>query len=648
MEQRFTRFRKAVRASRAYGLTASYLAQLGEVCAMLNWYRVVMQRCLLNPLIMGYRRLRDGNPLLYLFSRTWHYSKGNRATIVKFWFMFMAAESIDLFIQPLIFTTIMSTVEHQGVTDENLMSLYGFLALSLACTPAFWSLHGPARVMECNNAFQARASYRKALLQGIMTLSMGWHVENHSGDTIDKVEKGTSALYDFSEGSFEIIYAMFRFLGCYAWLAYLSRPSAYIVLVMVCVVAWITMRFDRVLIEQYQRLSRAENTVSEGVFDAISNITTVIILRVEMLVFKALVHKIDNPYELYQNNSRLNEWKWFVTSFCCRSTTVIVLGVYFWQHKGAAPGTLIGGLYLVLRNLEKVTDLFSSFTGLYGQVVQRRAKVMNAELLSKQFRQESFTNHVLPPHWQYLELRDLCFSYDGLGGELHLANIWLRLQRGKRYAFVGESGSGKTTLLKVVRDLCIPQTGSLLVDGVMVSEGFAGISRAIALIPQIPEIFATTIWENITLGAEYTMEFVLRFTDMACFTPVVEKLKHKFNAKTQEKGVNLSGGQQQRLALARGLLACFGKDIILLDEPTSSLDRLTELSVYQNIFREFRDKTIISTIHHLDLLPLFDEICVFDKGCLIASGTLSELLATCPLFQKMWLQRPSEEAASAN
>ena len=76
----------------------------------------------------------------------------------------------------------------------------------------------------------------------------------------------------------------------------------------------------------------------------------------------------------------------------------------------------------------------------------------------------------------------------------------------------------------------------------------------------------------------------------------------------KEKGVNLSVGQQQRLALARGLLACHDKDVVLLDEPTSSLDTATEMKVYRNIFREFREKTIISSIHRLHLLPLFHKM----------------------------------------
>ena len=100
--------------------------------------------------------------------------------------------------------------------------------------------------------------------------------------------------------------------------------------------------------------------------------------------------------------------------------------------------------------------------------------------------------------------------------------------------------------------------------------------------------------------------------------------------------MNLSGGEKQRLALARGLLACENKSIVLLDEPTSSVDSKTELMIYKNIFKAFKKKTIISSIHRLHLLPLFDRIYLFRGGKIIASGTLKELIKTSKEFKKRW------------
>jgi ATP-binding cassette, subfamily B, bacterial len=473
----------------------------------------------------------------------------------------------------------------------------------------------------------------------VMTLPMEWHVDHHSGDTIDKIEKGTSALYSFAEDSFEAIYAVGQLVVCCIMLTIFGGfVSAGIVLVMIGISAIVTMRFDRVMVPQYKELNRAENNISESVFDAVSNITTVIILRVEKLVFSAIMRKVEAPFDLFVRNQRLNEWKWFLTNVCCGVMAALVLGVYFLRHIGTAQGVLVGSVYLLISYLNRVSEVFFRFTGMYSDIVKKQSRVMNSEELTQDFRTESFANHVLPRAWERLRVEGLNFAYNTRSGDLHLEDISISFGKGERVALVGESGSGKTTLLKIMRDLYHPRSLKLTVDERDIPDGFSGISRAIALVPQNPEIFATTILENITLGAEYDGDTIRKFTDMACFTDVVESLPKQFASSIKEKGVNLSGGQQQRLALARGLLACDEKDIVLLDEPTSSLDTATEMRVYRNIFREFREKTIISSIHRLHLLPLFEKIYLFHGGRIIAEGALEDLLEQSPEFRELWDQ----------
>lgn len=580
---------------------------------------------------------KQENPLLYLFKKMWRYSEGNRKKVVIFWGMAVTSSSLGLFLGPLIFAKIIDVIAKEGVSTSSIATLLPLLCAIVLLEFVFWVIHGPSRVMERINAFHVRANYRKYLLQGVMGLPMEWHVDHHSGDTIDKVEKGTNALFSFSEESFEVIYAVVRLVGSYGMLVYFSHSSAYIVLFMVILTMWITMKFDTILVKEYEELNRAENTISESIFDAISNISTVIILRVERLVFRAIEHKIQKPFELFKHNNLLNEMKWFLTSMCCAVMVALVLGTFFWANKDVKIEALVASVYLLVNYLSKVSELFYTFTTMYGGVLKRRAAVRNAEELARDFRNGNVTSHVLPKTWEHLDVSELTFSYHGEGDtDLHLDDVSLRIKRGEKVAFIGETGSGKTTFLKVARGLYGTKSLKLRVDGVDVVEGFEGIEQDIALVPQSPELFATTIRDNITLGAEYDDAFVERYTDMACFTDVAEKLPNGLETSIREKGVNLSGGQQQRLALARGLLASHDKGILLLDEPTSSLDAVTETKVYQNIFTGCAAKTVISTIHRLHLLPLFDRIYLFEGGKVIASGTLAELLRSCNAFQVLW------------
>jgi ABC-type multidrug transport system fused ATPase/permease subunit len=100
--------------------------------------------------------------------------------------------------------------------------------------------------------------------------------------------------------------------------------------------------------------------------------------------------------------------------------------------------------------------------------------------------------------------------------------------------------------------------------------------------------------------------------------------------------VNLSGGQKQRLALARGILASRNSDIILMDEPTSSIDPKTEKSIYCNLFKTFESKAVISSLHRLHLLTHFDYVYILKDGSVIDEGTLDDLKRYSLVFKEMW------------
>ncbi|MBD0259604.1 MAG: ATP-binding cassette domain-containing protein, partial [Cytophagales bacterium] len=202
-----------------------------------------------------------------------------------------------------------------------------------------------------------------------------------------------------------------------------------------------------------------------------------------------------------------------------------------------------------------------------------------------------------------------------------LHNVQLHLARGQRIALIGESGSGKSTLLALLRGLHTPLPGAVLtVDGSPACN-WGGLSDAVTLFPQEPEIFENTVAYNITLGLPFPEEEVLEVCDLVCFTEVIKQLPEGLQTVIQEKGVNLSVGQKQRLALARGLLASRSSSIVLLDEPTSSIDPQTELHVYQRLMKALAGKVVVSSLHHLELLYLFDYIYVLQEGEIVEEGT---------------------------
>lgn len=580
--------------------------------------------------------LKD-NPIIFLSRKLWHFSAGNRKKVVLYILLFLGANTVAT-AEPLLVAKVLDVISAEGVTRENIRFIILLSASFIGVQFAFWMFHGPARVLEITNAYKARIAYKMFLLEGTLDLPANWHTDHHSGDTIDKVEKGTQALYRFGSESFMLIESFARLITSFIILAYFDINSTVIVSIMVVLTVFAILKFDKRLIAQYDQINKAENASSAKVFDVISNVTTVIILRIEKLVTKAISKKLHQPYELFVRNNKINELKWFIVSVAGALVVFFVLCSYFVGTVAAGTVVTIGSVYLLYSYVMRVTDVFFRFAYQYGDVVQQKTNVLNAESIAQDFEGRKRVPTIRPGMtWKRLIIDHLAFSYHtDTGADLHLEDVSLTIKHGERIALIGESGSGKTTFLKILRGLYTPKQGNISLDRKTLKYGIEMMSEHIALIPQDPEIFSTTIKENITMGIDHSLATIKKFTDMARFTEVAERLPNKWDSSIVEKGVNLSGGEKQRLALARGLMACTDKSIILLDEPTSSIDMKNEAMIYQNIFKTFKDKTVISSIHRLHLLHLFDVIYFFKDGKIIASGSFQELLTSSPPFQTLW------------
>lgn len=574
------------------------------------------------------------NPLLYLFGKTWEYSGSNRKSMVLYVSLFVIA-SLIWALEPLFIGFFLNEIQTSGVTQENITYLLALLAFFLIHEGAFWAFHAPARVMENKNAFIVRTNYKRHLLQGTMAFPIEWHVDHHSGDTIDKIEKGTSALFNFSENIFQYLQGIILTISALGALFYFDFVGGVIVTVLSIPILFVLAAFDRKLVPGYKIVNNYENALTARIFDTLSNITTVIILRIEALVFKTIEVAMQKPFDQFYINAKLNEWKWFSAAFLGRMAVVAVLATYFVRQVSLGEVVLAGTVYILYGYVNQIRETFFRFAYLYNDVVRYRASVANAEEISRDFKtNEGLGKNKLPKKWDELSIQNLSFLYGTT--EKGIDGVSVKIKKGERIALIGESGGGKSTFLKLLRDLYHPKNLELSVDGRSVKGGFAGISNSISLVPQDPEIFATTIRENITLGVDANDQHIEVFTDMARFTEVVKRLPRGLESSIVERGVNLSGGEKQRLALSRGLLASEDKDIILLDEPTSSVDFHNELEIYKNIFELFGGKTVISSIHRLHLLSLFDTVYLFKNGKIVASGSFEALKETSADFQELW------------
>jgi ABC-type multidrug transport system fused ATPase/permease subunit len=182
-------------------------------------------------------------------------------------------------------------------------------------------------------------------------------------------------------------------------------------------------------------------------------------------------------------------------------------------------------------------------------------------------------------------------------------------------------------------------------DGVELPGALKCLHGCTTLMPQDPEIFADTIRFNITFGVEADEKDVQEAVRLARFDNVLARLPAGLETNIAEKGINLSGGEKQRLALARGIFFAQDSDIVLLDEPTSSVDQQNEHIIYENLLKTFKQKCIISAVHKLHLLDMFDYIYVFDDGRIVEHGNLQTLLNKNGRLAELWNRVDSERTA---
>ncbi len=233
-----------------------------------------------------------------------------------------------------------------------------------------------------------------------------------------------------------------------------------------------------------------------------------------------------------------------------------------------------------------------------------------------------------------IELSNLSYTYPD-DARPALDNISLTIQAGQHVALVGTSGSGKTTLANILLRFMEPSGGQILIDGAPLNGVPADDWRsALSWVPQNPHLFHDTIAANIRLGkptaSDQEMASAARAAHLEEF---IESLSERYDTLIGEAGARLSSGQAQRLALARAFL----KDapVLILDEPTSSLDPETEALLEKSTRRLMQGRTVITIAHRLNTVFHADQIVVLKEGRILETGSHRELLAKQGVYASM-------------
>lgn len=555
----------------------------------------------------------------YLFGKMWRYAEKDRYKIV----IFMILHTISSLLYasaPLIFAQILNAIQKNN-NPSVLKSVSLWILIWISVHLLHMMLHRLARYLEFKTIYRAKKRFMLEYYAKIMKLPLTWHADNHSGDIINRINLASSALYDFSSYQFHIFEQVIFFIGASSVLLYLDPMVFGIASLISFLTVFVINYFDKKLIPAYQKINKINHRISAGFYDFIGNIRTIVTLRLGDRTYKEMDERIEDGYKprLYIEVV-LSAWKWTIVPLLSLLLRVGVVFFYIYRQFKINQTVLIGNTAAVFQYLGMMSETFKELAKKYQDILRQKTEF---EEIYKIPNPPEIHEANSTTHWHTLAFKNISFEYSP--EKQIIKNISFEIKKGDKIALVGESGAGKSTLMALLRGLYTHSKGNMYINQIKHKKGLAALSKMTTLMPQEPEIFENTIEYNITLGMNVSRKKIQQALKLSCFDKVIKKLPNGLKADIREKGVNLSGGEKQRLALARNILAAVESDIILMDEPTSSVDVSNEKAIYEGILKEFKNKTIVSSIHKLYLLPLFDYVIIMKDGKIIEQGPYNTL-----------------------
>jgi ATP-binding cassette subfamily C protein LapB len=300
----------------------------------------------------------------------------------------------------------------------------------------------------------------------------------------------------------------------------------------------------------------------------------------------------------------------------------ILFGVYLIIEGQITQGALIGAVILGGRTMSPLSQLANTLSRVNGAMAAYRNL---SKLIGKSFNSASNLSPISRSSLNgEIEFKNVSFNFEGTK-QSTIDNVSFKIPAGQKIALVGKMGSGKSTMSKLIAGMMEPTSGAILVDGVDVRQiDPADVRKNIGVMLQDSWLFSGTIRENIQMGySEYDDEHVLEICKIAGVDDFVGSHPKGYDLEIKERGVGLSGGQKQTINLARSLL--HKPNIVLLDEPTSSMDQGTEQKVISSLHDFCKGKTMVIVTHRNPILSMVDRVLVMENGKIITDQTPEQL-----------------------
>lgn len=406
---------------------------------------------------------------------------------------------------------------------------------------------------------------------------------------------------------------------------YLAGKMVLVQLIAILIIVLYAFLVQIPLKKSVRKTFSASSQKNATLIEGLSGIETIKILGAESKVQRAWEESVSYIAQWSARSRLFSSSVNHLSNFIRKTTTVatVIAGVYLISNGELTRGGLFACIILSRRAIAPMYQVVNLATRYHQakEALNTLNQIMKLPVerpTGKAFLHRSALEGAI-------SLENVSFSYPGQSVEV-LRDISLKISPGEHVAIIGATGSGKTTLGKLILGLYEPTAGLVSVDDTDIRQiDPAELRKFIGYVPQEITLFRGSLRDNIALGTYNVNDSdILQAAELAGATKFVKRHPKGFDLEIGEQGKGLSGGQKQSVALARAIL--LSPPILIMDEPSSSMDNRTELELKNNLKGILKGKTLLLITHRASLLDLVDRIIVIGEGIILADGPSNQVI----------------------
>ncbi|CAN5220743.1 ABC transporter ATP-binding protein [soil metagenome] len=537
-------------------------------------------------------------------------------------------------------------------TGENKMQLAAVVAVTFIIITAIGSLAGYIGNYFNESVAQYVANdLRKQMYHHLQRLSLAYYDTHQTGKLLSTITADVSTIQDFASLTLlTMLVDALTILGMLGLMFYLNTGFTLVALAVTPFLLLFVARFKKSMKKATHEVRKDQSNMFIVIQQGLESIRAVNAYGRQELeedrLKKVSLETVDAALKARRVKSALSPIVTITVSICI--ALVLWLGADMVLTNAMSVGALTVFLWYMNKFFSPVQDL-AKMTSTIAQAtvaLERIQSILDTDTITPEkpdakdpcdLKGEIVFDHV-------------CFAYNPESPVLSELNI--KIKSGQRIGVCGPTGCGKSTIVSLIARFYDPTKGRVLIDGTDISDfKLDGLRNQLGFVMQDTALFYGSIRENISYGKpDATYEEIVEAATLANAHEFIAKMPHGYDTFVGERGVTLSGGQRQRIGIARAVVR--NAPILILDEPTASLDTESEKVVMEALEKLMKGRTVITIAHRLSTIRDADKIIVLHGGYVAEEGTHEELISKAGIYADLynvqaWADHPLKKRDSS-